>query len=382
MGLIERIAHQHSTSNHRRAAACDVGSDTTLSFTVGNDSWTWRSDGQDISFEPLQSSGIVVHCSIDAIDDLLSERQSIFGLLYGGRLTLEGGSINRLSMWEPAIQALLYNRPIWSAQAITPLHGFDLTQNFALDDDAADMRRFLNTAGFIHIRNVFDPIHIDAMIMELESLRQLAHPNDKKSWWATDANNHEVCCRVTYANDQSDVFADLPFDTRMLTIAALAGKNLKPAHDRMDGVSGVCKIPRASSGMADLPWHRDCGMGGHPLLCPGLIIGIQLDDANADNGQLRFLAGSTDYANRTVDDNDPSQPIVAVNTNAGDVTAHYCHTMHIAPPPLSVKGNRRVIYCGYHQEKLFDTIGPRQAYNDVLFSQGDGRIETPNNTFT
>ena len=39
--------------------------------------------------------------------------------------------------------------------------------------------------------------------------------------------------------------------------------------------------PGATEGLSDLPWHVDCGLGGHPVLCPTVNLGIQLDAANA-----------------------------------------------------------------------------------------------------
>jgi hypothetical protein len=36
-----------------------------------------------------------------------------------------------------------------------------------------------------------------------------------------------------------------------------------------------------ATGLSDLPWHRDCGLGGHPVTCPTLNVGIQLDAATA-----------------------------------------------------------------------------------------------------
>jgi len=50
--------------------------------------------------------------------------------------------------------------------------------------------------------------------------------------------------------------------------------------------------------------------------------------------------------------------------------------MHAAPPPLSPTANRKAVYVGFHVPELFDVIGPGQAYNDVLFTHGDGRVRS------
>ena len=122
---------------------------------------------------------------------------------------------------------------------------------------------------------------------ELEGLREdvttavnSARPDDRRSWW-TSVDGGDVCNRVNYLNDRSPRIAALGSDPRFVRIAALGGPHLREAQDRLDGDSVVIKVPGASDGLADLPWHRDCGMGGHPVKCPMLNVGIQLDPATA-----------------------------------------------------------------------------------------------------
>src|SRR5207244_1450116 len=89
-------------------------------------------------------------------------------------------------------------------------------------------------------------------------------------------DGEEVCNRVNYLNEQSDLIAGLGADPRLARVGTLGGPELREAPDRLDGNGVVIKVPGASSGLADLPWHRDCGMGGHPVKCPMLNVGIQL----------------------------------------------------------------------------------------------------------
>jgi ectoine hydroxylase-related dioxygenase (phytanoyl-CoA dioxygenase family) len=144
----------------------------------------------------------------------------------------------------------------------------------------------------------------------------------------------------------------------------------------MDGNSVVIKVPGADSGLADLPWHRDCGMGGHPVKCPLLNVGIQLDPATAAAGQLHMIAGShLGTSGLPTPDQAASLPTVAVDTQPGDVTAHYGHTLHAAPPPGDPKAaGRRALYVTYVPELVFDMIPPGKGYNDVLFTRDSGRV--------
>jgi ectoine hydroxylase-related dioxygenase (phytanoyl-CoA dioxygenase family) len=103
-------------------------------------------------------------------------------------------------------------------------------------------------------------------------------------------------------------------------------------------------------------------------------IGVQLDRADAENGQLWFLPGSHRHAGPLGDPTATGYPTVAVTAEPGDVTVHYGHVLHAAPPPAGRNAGRRAIYVGFAAPALFDAIGEGQAYNDVLFGDGGGRV--------
>jgi ectoine hydroxylase-related dioxygenase (phytanoyl-CoA dioxygenase family) len=182
-----------------------------------------------------------------------------------------------------------------------------------------------------------------------------------------------VCCRVTYCGQRSATLLALADDARLTRAAAWADASLRAATDRLDGISVVLKHPEVVSGLSDLPWHRDCGLGGHPVLCPALNIGIQLDRADAANGQLAFLAGSHHHTSSLTDaDHHADWPVVRVEAAPGDVTVHYGHVQHAAPPPTSPTANRRALYVGFVPPAIFDVVGPEQGYNDVVYQSADG----------
>ncbi len=315
-----------------------------------------------------------------AFDAYVSQQFSLTGLFYTNQLALSRGEISRLLQWEPALQALYFDRPIWSRENIAEVARLDIHRHFDFSDvhnNPEEMSQFLRSTGYLHIRNVFSDAEIDAFAQDVEQQKSNARADDGCSWWAKKSDGEEICCRVTYLQRNSELFANLPQDPRLHQIAALLGESLQPVGMRMDGVSVVIKNPDVVEGMSDLPWHRDCGMGGHHLICPSLNIGIQLDESSADNGQLKFLAGSANHANPPVDESIPDLPLAALNALPGDVSVHLAHVMHIAPPPLSNNANRRVVYTSFVTEQLIDAIPEGESYNDVLFRQGDGRVRTP-----
>ena len=150
---------------------------------------------------------------------------------------------------------------------------------------------FLRRAGFVHLRGVMDAHEVAVLNADVDRALERARPDDRRSWWTT-VDGREVCNRINYLNDQSEFIAGLGTDDRFLSIAALGGADLRDAPDRLDGNGVVIKVPGATEGLVDLPWHRDCGMGGHPVKCPMLNVGIQLDPATAANGQLEMIPGS------------------------------------------------------------------------------------------
>jgi hypothetical protein len=338
-------------------------------------SWTFEPADGDIAVrEGHDTAATVVELGDAAWSDFVQEAHTSFGLLYAGALTFSRSDFGGLDRWEPALRAVFHGRPLYDADTVADL---ELARSFTLEDDPALAGAFLRRAGFVHLRSVFTAEEIAVVSAEVEGLRRRATIDDRRSWWAKDADGHDVCCRLIYASLQSAVLGRLAGDDRLRRLADLAGTALVPVVDRLDGVSVVIKNPHVVEGLSDLPWHRDCGLGGHPVLCPALNIGIQLDRADARNGQLVFLAGShlSSGAAPAPAPGDDTLPILAVDADPGDVTVHFGHVLHAAPPPLAPDAGRRALYVGFVPPALFGVVGEHQGYNDVLFTERpDGRV--------
>jgi ectoine hydroxylase-related dioxygenase (phytanoyl-CoA dioxygenase family) len=380
----ERLPAEIAARDGGRAAAEDVGDGRALALRLVDGAgsplaaFTYRSGGGAVSIDAGTSGATtIVELDADAFDDLAAERCTIFGLLYPGRLRVVHGSFEQLAAWEAALTNLWFDRPIYRGENAA-LHGLDLQRSFVLSDSDDEIRHFLRTAGFVVLRDVFSAGEIARFDAEANRLRSAATVDDNRSWWATNGGGAEVCCRLTYVSQRSADFAELHDDPRLQRIAAWHGAPLRPSPDRLDGHSIVIKNGDVVSGLSDLPWHRDCGLGGHPVLCPSLLVGIQLDDANARNGQLVFLAGSHRHTNRIDEvDRHPDWPVVPIEGRPGDVTVHYSHVLHAAPPPTSAEASRRTLYVSFNNPAVFDVVPPGHGYNDVVFSHGDGRVKAP-----
>jgi len=373
-GAVLDVFDRVASGEGARAAARAMGAGRSVGFDVDGESVTLTIDDERVIVTSgLDRTPLVVRMDRSAFDDLVVEEQSVFGLLYGGRLAIDRGEFDHFAAWEPALQALLYGRPVFDAACELP-PTVEVARVWSLEDDESEMREALDRAGFLHVRGVFTADEIARMAAEADRLRDAAVPGDRTSWWATLADGSEVCCRVTYMAERSDVYAALAHDARLARLAALSGLDLRVAPDRNDGVSVVIKNPGAVSGLSDLPWHRDCGLGGHPNMCPGILVGVNLDRADAAHGQLWFLPGSHRHAGPVGDPVQAGHRVVAIDCEPGDVTVHHQHVLHAAPAPTAVSGaGRRAVYVGFEREELFGAVESGRAYNDVIYA-ADGQV--------
>jgi hypothetical protein len=201
----------------------------------------------------------------------------------------------------------------------------------------------------------------------VEARQRAARPGDGRSWWAKRADGTQVLCRLIYLGLIEPAIAALDDDPRLRRLLALAGTPLRSAVDRSDGHSVVLKNADVVEGLSDLPWHRDCGLGGHPVKCPALNVGIQLDAATEATGRLQFVPGSWRYSCHRADL--ARAPVVAVDTEPGDCTVHLGCVMHAAPPPTGSGPGRRALYVTGLSERAFEVIPPGKSYNDVILAR-------------
>lgn len=337
--------------------------------------------GQFVVVPGAHPAHTVVRLSLQEWQSFVWELRSCFAGLYADALAIVRGSFGQLVRWEPPLRVAFDGQELYDLD--DPPHlvdadgdPLDCTRSFTLGHRDGEMSEFLHAAGFLHLRGVMGEEEVEALRAEVEAAVGEATPDDKRSWW-TKVDGRDVCCRVNYMNDRSSLVAGLGADERFLRIAALGGPELRDACDRLDGNGVVIKVPGSSEGLADLPWHRDCGMGGHPVKCPMLNVGIQLDPATPETGQLQMIPGSHRGTSRLPDARDTEKlPVVALVTEPGDVTVHFGHTLHCAPPPLDPDAaGRRALYLSFVPPLTFEMVGPGQGYNDVLFTRDAGHVQ-------
>lgn len=355
------------------AAARDVAGAPSIAFRLSDGRAHRLTPGDGtIAVDAAGDADVVVELDAVAWRDFVAEVATAAGLVYGGRVRFLCGGQGDLERWEPALRALAGGRPIFDPDAVdlrdragAPL---DPGRRFTLADADADLRHVLHEAGCLHVGAVFAPDEVRRLRDVVAARQSAARPGDGRSWWAKRRDGASVLCRLIYLDEPA--IAALGDDPRLRRLAALAAEPLRAAADRSDGHSVVLKNPDVVEGLSDLPWHRDCGLGGHPLTCPALNVGLQLDAATAETGRLHFVPGSHRGSCHRADLG--RARTVAIDTEPGDVTVHVGDVMHAAPPPTGSGPGRRALYTTWMPERAFAAIPPGKSYNDVILARVGG----------
>jgi hypothetical protein len=346
--------------------------------------------GTDESFSyTLGEQGLGIGCGIDNADvsialeekdwrGLVDDLETVPGILYGGRLAGHTGNLMDFVRWEPALRALYTGRPIYDAEhfELTDEHGdaLDPLSAFSLASDDGQMRAFLDAAGYLLVTSVFTEPEVARFRAAAAELAAAAVEGDQSSWWGKSGNGDSVLCRCLKAGTHP-TFSGLYDDPRMRRLAALLPEGMihLPPQEQ-DAITAIYKNPGVTEGLSDLPWHRDCGMGGHASMCPTYVLSIYLYDATPAAGQLQFLPGSQDFGFGFADASQVKYgKAVTVPACAGDITLHIGDVMHAAPPPEGSEAPFRQSILLAFQPDFIHHRGERH-YNDALLGAEDGQV--------
>ena len=321
----------------------------------------------------------VIELAPEQWSELVHDLESAPGLLYAGRARCASGDAMRFVRWEPALRAMYHGRPIFSPERaeLRDRRGgpLDPSRTFTLADDRAEMAHFLRSAGYLLAKGVFTPEQTRGLQDRARAHEARAQKGDKRSWWGRNAAGEEVLCRVTRCGESDEDLRGLARDPRIAALAALSHHPLVPRDRWGDGVAILIKNPGMTEGLSDLPWHRDCGMGGHASMCPVLIFSIYLAPSRPETGELRMLPGSHEASLGFFEATDPRAPRgIGLAADPGDVTLHYGDIMHAAPPPTGTGPFRKCVLLAYARADAYNHRG-ESSYNDVLLSRKDGQVE-------
>jgi ectoine hydroxylase-related dioxygenase (phytanoyl-CoA dioxygenase family) len=325
----------------------------------------------------------VIELDLQSFVGLASDLDTAPGLFYGGQAVVSAGKPGRFIRWEPGLRALYHGRPIFDPEtadlrshdgtALDPTMTFPFTE---LEDRRAEARHFMDEAGYLVVSRVFAPEEVATFLDEVKGLEAGAFPADGQSWWGRNTSGQEILTRVLNAGDREPLRA-LYAHPRVLGIVSVApGALACRESEGKDAVTVLWKRAEMVEGLSDLPWHRDCGMGGHALNCPTAIMTICLTEGSAEAGELRVLPGSHRGSFPFVDGRDASAPEgIHVDVRAGDVSLHYSDVGHVSMAPTSPDGPERIsVLLAFVPPEAGHHRGGRH-YNDVLLGSEDGQVE-------
>jgi ectoine hydroxylase-related dioxygenase (phytanoyl-CoA dioxygenase family) len=365
-GRAELFRGQHCPSMGIAISGCD------RSFTYALDA-----DGMRL-LAGTDTAAFTVEMSESDWQGMVADLESVPGILYGDRLLGHKGDLRQFVRWDPLLRTLYTGRPLFDAQRFTLADNqgspLDPASRFSVDSDAGAMHEFLDAAGYLLIGNVFSEEEIDTFRTAALDIAGTARTDDQQSWWGKSRSGEAVLCRTLNAGKHA-ALKGLYEDERIVRLAGLLpGGMLHPSAESQDGVTVVFKNPDVKEGLSDLPWHRDCGMGGHAAMCPCYVFSIYLYDATPESGCLQFLPGSHHYGCGFLDAAAGDiAGAVTVPARAGDITIHIGDVMHAAPPPRATEGPfRQSVLLSFHPD--FKNHRGERHYNDVLLGAEDGQV--------
>jgi hypothetical protein len=341
-----------------------------ISFDLGDRAFTYLAEGDKVVVrDGVGPTGAVVALSPDDWDRLLDQTRTFINLFLAGDLRFVRGDFGAVVEWEPLLKQHHCHIPVYDPGRVD-LCDVDLSRTFTCEDPDDEIRSFLARVGFAHLRGVFSPEAMQALDAEVDRLAAAAAPGDETSWWVDEADGQPRLCRLVYAGRRSEMIAGFENDPAVQRLGRLLRPDLRVVSDRMEGTSVLLKVPGPTKGLSNIPWHQDCGMGGHSVYCPSVAVGIQITGSDASRGNLLIVPGSHGQTlHYDWKDRYPGAPVVAVDTEPGDVTLHIADVMHASPEPTG-QGWRRTMYVTFFPPGLWDRVGPGEASNDLIRRQG------------
>ena len=359
--------------------------------TVGLPSLAIRlPDGRACAYQPGSSGvelkqGVAEGSIVVELDEadwvgLYDSMETPSGLVLSNRARIVAGAVSDFMDWEPALRVLYERLPLYDPSA--PLLGrdgreVDPSQSFHPDADPEAMADFLRTTGYLLIRELIPQSEVDELLADSLHLQAAAREDDRASWWGRSEDGQVVCTRVNNGGTLPRVRA-LPSDPRFMRIVGLSDFELEATDtEKIDILfkrSGM-----VFDGLADNPWHRDCGLGGHKRMCPLMNGSLFLRPANRESGELRFLPGSWKTAGSSVavDDHDAG---VGIEAAAGDFALHYGDGVHAGPPPTSATGPFRVSIVFEYGPPGRSAEEGQEHYDQLMYDADAGQLRSSDPT--
>ena len=332
-----------------------------LSLECEGTVWSLAYHNGELQILPgVSESGLHVRLSADDFSGMINDLYTPMTFYTGGTLDIPRGELGDFLDWWLVLRGLLDQRPVHVPGALefTGRNGepLDLSRSFRLDDSLHDqvedstdeMRHFLETAGFLHLKGVFTEEEMASISSDMDGALDSYQEGDGHSWWASTADGARRLVRMQAFDTHSVTTAALLDDPRLARLGDIAGAG--HTHEGLKGnrIEALIKPLNVVQGLSDLPWHKDCSLGRHSYDCCKLTVGVSVTGAGSDSGQLRVVAGSHRVLMWPALISGSQQhglPEIDLATGTGDATLHLSCTLHMAQAPTARE--RRVMYTSF-----------------------------------
>lgn len=309
---------------------------------------------------------------------LAHRTRTIPGLFYEAFARVAVGNYGDLMKWEVIFDHILFGDPLYTVEQSSTftdrIRKGEANQAFTMED-AEEAAKFMADWGVARIKSVFSAEEIEVIRNDIKAVAATIEKDDPQVWWTEEEGEEPQLARINYLGERCDSIRSLHDHPGLKRIIEATGLDVVPMTNRMDAQFAVLKTAKGEANtLANLPWHKDCGLGMHHFICPSCIIGIQLTPANKVSGQLQILAGSHRYANNptTIEQLGDAAPIIGVETQVGDITIHSSHVLHCAPPSLDPSVGRETLYIQFYPPALKQHIAVGEGVNDLITKHDDG----------
>ena len=310
--------------------------------------YTLAWEGDRVSVTSGNQGQARARLSTEQLTDLVNDQSTPIAWMSNRVLDMPEGSLPDFLNWWLVLRAALDGRRIHAPGDVT--FNTAIQRSFKPEDSDEDMRAFLEEAGYLHIRGFFSEEEMAAVEADYPKAAPQFEKGDPRAWFATTQDGEEHLVRMEGFDRFSEVTGELVDSERFQRIGRIPGLGHVPRP--RPRVSALSKPIGVVKGISDVPWHKDCSLGRHSYECCNLTVGISVNGAGANNGQLRVLPGSHRALVWPAPCIQPGIDLEPIDlpTRTGDVTVHLSCTQHMSQPPVTEP--RKVLYSGFGQMPL------------------------------
>jgi hypothetical protein len=314
---------------------------------IDSEPWTLAWKGDRVSVASGSHGEARVRLTGEQLEDIVNDQSTPIAIMSNGLLDMPEGGLPDFLNWWLILRSALDDRRVHVAGDVE--FTLDTRRSFSMDDSDEEMRRFLEEAGYLHIRDFFSEEEMAAVEADFPKAAPHYEKGNVEGWFATTKDGEEHLVRMEGFDRYSETAVGLIEEDRFQRLSRIPGCGHTTTRKPGQRIGALTKPIGVVKGISDVPWHKDCSLGRHSYECCNLTVGISVTGADAESGQLRVVPGTHRALVWPAPCVQPGLDLHPIDlpTQTGDVTIHLSCTLHMSQPP--VKRTRKVLYTGFGQ---------------------------------